>query len=92
MLESALIGAPHPDLGESLVAVLVPASDAEPDIAAIRQALKAQLAGFKQPRAYVLADARPRNTMGKVQKNALRERHARIIETGQARATAPASS
>ncbi|MDI3336992.1 malonyl-CoA synthase [Defluviimonas aestuarii] len=73
VLESAVIGAPHPDFGEGVVAVVVPESDAAPDAQAIRAALGQSLAKFKQPKHIAFRDALPRNTMGKVQKAALRE-------------------
>ncbi len=74
--ESAVVGAPHPDFGESVVAVLVPEAGTEIDIAAIEAAARTQLAGFKRPRRFEIVDALPRNTMGKVQKNELRARYA----------------
>ena len=74
--ESAVIGLPHPDFGEAVFAILVRAKDAEPDLAAIRAAVDARLAKFKQPKAYAVVDALPRNTMGKVQKAALRQSYA----------------
>ena len=79
VLESAVIGVPHADFGESVVAILVPRKGETPEIEAIRTRLRDTLAGFKQPRAYVLMNELPRNTMGKVQKNALREAHAHIF-------------
>ncbi|MCE8007653.1 malonyl-CoA synthase [Aestuariivita sp.] len=72
VLESAVIGVPHPDFGETPVAVLV--ADGDLDEAAVAAAVKHSLAGFKCPRAYVVVEALPRNTMGKVQKNVLRDR------------------
>jgi len=74
VLESAVVGAPHADLGESVVAVLVPEPGAGIDLAAVEAAVSDRLARFKQPRHYALADALPRNTMGKVQKAELRAR------------------
>ncbi|MBF9058658.1 AMP-binding protein [Rhodobacterales bacterium HKCCSP123] len=71
--ESAVIGAPHPDFGESVVAVLVPEAGTEIDLAAIEAAARADLAGFKRPRHVAVVDALPRNTMGKVQKAELRK-------------------
>ena len=71
--ESAVVGAPHPDFGESVVAVLVPEAGAEIDLAAIEAAARAELAGFKRPRHVVVLEALPRNTMGKVQKAELRK-------------------
>jgi malonyl-CoA/methylmalonyl-CoA synthetase len=73
VLESAVVGVPHPDFGETVVAVLVPAKGQTPDIAAIQSNVEAQLARFKQPRSYHVMDTLPRNTMGKVQKNILRD-------------------
>ncbi|MDG3041606.1 malonate--CoA ligase [Roseicyclus marinus] len=76
VLESAVIGVPHPDFGEAVLAVLVPTKDATPDLAAIDTALRATLARFKQPKALELVDSLPRNKMGKVQKAELRARFA----------------
>jgi malonyl-CoA/methylmalonyl-CoA synthetase len=76
VLESAVIGLPHPDFGEAVFAVLVPQPGAAIDIAAIDAALREHLARYKQPKAIEVVDALPRNTMGKVQKNLLRERFA----------------
>ena len=73
--ESAVIGVLHPDLGEGVVAVVVPAPGARPDPASLAAALKAKIAGFKVPKQLFVADELPRNTMGKVQKNLLRERY-----------------
>lgn len=70
--ESAVIGAPHPDMGEGVVAVLVAATDAHHDESALRDALDG-LAKFKRPRKFFWVDALPRNAMGKVQKKLLRE-------------------
>ncbi len=73
--ESAVIGVPHPDFGEAVVAVVVPKPGAAPDAEAIMAQLKRQIANFKVPkRVFVQADL-PRNTMGKVQKNLLRQQH-----------------
>ena len=70
--ESAVIGVPHPDFGEGVVAVVVPENPKiEPET--ISAALAGQLARFKQPKQVLLVDELPRNTMGKVQKKALRE-------------------
>jgi malonyl-CoA/methylmalonyl-CoA synthetase len=76
VLESAVIGVPHGDLGECPVGVVVAAKDAAPDLDAISATLQSQLARFKCPRKLLLVDALPRNTMGKVQKNVLRETYA----------------
>lgn len=72
VLESAVIGVPHADLGEVPLAVLVPQPGAEINLEAVKTAVGAALARFKQPREYRVLEALPRNTMGKVQKVALR--------------------
>jgi malonyl-CoA/methylmalonyl-CoA synthetase len=72
VLESAVIGVPHPDFGEAVVAVVVRAPGANPDVEALSQALAAKLAPYKRPKHIVLRAELPRNTMGKVQKAALR--------------------
>lgn len=74
VLESAVVAAPHPDFGEAVVAVVVPMAPGSVEIAAIEAAAAQGLARFKQPTHIVLAEELPRNTMGKVQKNILRER------------------
>jgi malonyl-CoA/methylmalonyl-CoA synthetase len=73
--ESAVVGVPHPDFGEVGVAVVIPRNGAELDGERIIAALKAQLANFKIPKRCFVVDELPRNTMGKVQKNLLREQH-----------------
>jgi malonyl-CoA/methylmalonyl-CoA synthetase len=77
--ESAVIGVPHPDLGEGVVAVVVLRPGETADAATITAALADQLARFKQPRHILFIDALPKNTMGKVQKKALREEHAGLF-------------
>jgi len=79
VLESAVIGVPHADFGETVVGVLVAEPGQAPDLDAIRAALGASLARFKQPRHLEIVDALPRNTMGKVQKNILRDRYAALF-------------
>lgn len=71
--ESAVIGVPHPDFGEAVFAVLVPQKGAALDAGQALAAISDRLARFKQPKAAVLVESLPRNTMGKVQKNLLRE-------------------
>lgn len=73
--ESAVIGVPHPDFGEGVVAVVAEAPGADLDPAAITGALATQLAAFKRPKKVVVVDELPRNAMGKVQKAALRTLH-----------------
>ena len=79
VLESAVIGIPHPDFGEGVVAVIVPQSGAKLIQEDIMLKLKDQIARFKHPKRIVFIDELPRNTMGKVQKNDLRERFARLF-------------
>ncbi len=74
VLESAVIGVPHSDFGEAVVAVLVPKPDETPDVEAIGRSISTSLARFKHPREFILVDELPRNTMGKVMKNVLRDR------------------
>ena len=80
VLESAVIGVPHPDFGEAVVAVIVAAQDvaasgAAPDPTALIAALKTKIANFKLPKRVFVVEELPRNIMGKVQKAALRDRH-----------------
>ena len=74
VFESAVIGVPHRDFGEAVTAVVVPKPGRKPDEAAIIATLRARIAGFKVPKRVYVADELPRNQMGKVQKNLLRER------------------
>eukprot|EP00903_Cladosiphon_okamuranus_P001120 g1118.t1 len=71
--ESAVIGVPHADFGETVLGLVVPSGNEQPDLDAILKAAGASLARFKHPRKLILVDALPRNTMGKVQKNVLRD-------------------
>jgi len=73
--ESAVVGVPHPDLGEVGVAVVIakPGATVQPD--QVIASLKARLANFKIPKHCVIVSELPRNTMGKVQKNLLREQY-----------------
>jgi malonyl-CoA/methylmalonyl-CoA synthetase len=74
VLESAVVGVPDADLGESVVAGVVLEPGAALTAAAVRDAAREHLAGFKVPKRVELLEALPRNTMGKVEKRALRER------------------
>ena len=73
--ESALVGVPHPDFGEVGVAVVVAKKGAHPLPETIVAQLKSQLANFKIPKRCFVVPELPRNTMGKVQKNVLREQY-----------------
>lgn len=74
--ESAVIGVPHPDLGEGVVGVVTARKGASLDEASLLAGLASKLARFKQPRRLFVIDELPRNTMGKVQKNLLRQQFA----------------
>ncbi|MBR0931041.1 malonyl-CoA synthase [Bradyrhizobium diazoefficiens] len=73
VIESAVIGVPHADFGEGVTAVLVRQPGASIDEAAVLKGLDGRLAKFKMPKRVFVVDELPRNTMGKVQKNVLRE-------------------
>ena len=73
VIESAVFGVPHPDFGESVVAAVVVTPDAQITPDTLHEGVAKHLAKFKHPREYILMDALPRNTMGKVQKNLLRQ-------------------
>ncbi|MET3971136.1 MULTISPECIES: malonate--CoA ligase [Bradyrhizobium] len=73
VVESAVIGVPHADFGEGVTAVLVCNEGADVTEAAVLKALDGRLAKFKMPKRVFVVDELPRNTMGKVQKNVLRD-------------------
>ena len=81
VLETAVIGVPHPDFGETVVAVVVaePAAKVEPSWLA--EEMQEKLAKFKLPRSYQIVPQLPRNTMGKVQKAALRTQYNGLFQT-----------
>jgi malonyl-CoA/methylmalonyl-CoA synthetase len=78
--ESAVIGCPHADFGEGVVAVVVPQAGVKLDADALMQAIKSQIANFKVPKHLFVVDELPRNVMGKVQKKALRETYADVFK------------
>ncbi|MEX2129468.1 MAG: malonyl-CoA synthase [Xanthobacteraceae bacterium] len=82
--ESAVIGVPHPDFGEGVTAVVVREKNASLSEEEVIKALADRLAKFKQPKRVFFVDELPRNAMGKVQKNALRETYARTFARGAA--------
>jgi malonyl-CoA/methylmalonyl-CoA synthetase len=73
--ESAVVGVPHPDFGEAVVAIVVPSGSSDLDEVQLRAALKSELANYKIPKRIHLVQELPRNAMGKVQKSLLRERY-----------------
>lgn len=77
--ESAVIGVPHADFGEAVVAVVVPSGE-DVSLEALRVALDDRLARFKQPKAVINLKELPRNTMGKVQKNVLRDTYVALFQ------------
>jgi malonyl-CoA/methylmalonyl-CoA synthetase len=76
VLESAVIGLPDPDFGEAVAAVVVLEEGAQLSGEGIRNAVKQQAANFKVPKQVFFVASLPRNTMGKVQKNVLRQNYA----------------
>ena len=79
VVESAVIGVPHADFGEAVVAVLVVRGNVV-DQTRVDAYLAGKLARYKQPKRVVCVDDLPRNAMGKVQKNVLRETYADLLE------------
>ena len=77
--ESAVIGVPHPDFGEGVTAVVVTEKGAKLSEDDVIEALAERLAKFKQPKRVFFVEELPRNTMGKVQKNVLRETYAQTF-------------
>jgi malonyl-CoA/methylmalonyl-CoA synthetase len=75
VVESAVIGLPHPDFGEAVAAVVVSRKPASFDTAAVLAALKERIANYKVPKRLFVVEDLPRNAMGKVQKNVLRDRY-----------------
>ena len=71
--ESAVIGMPHPDFGEAVMAIIVPRPGAAIQVESVKVRLRGSLANYKLPKLVVLSKELPRNSMGKVQKNLLRE-------------------
>ena len=73
--ESAVVGVPHPDFGEAVIAIVVPKPGVQLDAGALVASLKQRIANFKVPKQVFIAGELPRNAMGKVQKNVLRQAH-----------------
>ncbi|MCB1389073.1 MAG: AMP-binding protein [Rhodobacteraceae bacterium] len=72
--EAAVVGVPHPDFGEAVLAVVAPRSGQPLDMSAVNARLATQLAGYKRPKRIEVIDAMPRNAMGKIVKRELRDR------------------
>ena len=80
--ESAVVGISHPDFGEGVIAVVQQRTGGKaPTADAIVQRLKGELANFKVPKRVYFVDELPRNAMGKVQKNVLRDRYKDAFST-----------
>lgn len=79
VVETAVIGVPHADFGEGVVAVVVVEPGANFTEKDAMQAISGRIARFKLPKRIVCVDELPRNTMGKVQKNILRDRFAGVL-------------
>jgi len=79
VVESAVIGLPHPDFGEAVAAVVVGARESATSAEEIVARLRGQIANFKLPKRVWVVDELPRNAMGKVQKNLLRERYGKAF-------------
>ena len=82
VLESAVVGVPHADFGEAGAAVVVLRAGRHLDEAALIARLKDKLANYKVPKRAFFVEGLPRNTMGKVQKNLLRENYRNACEAG----------
>lgn len=80
VVESAVIGVPHPDFGEGVTAIVVREKGSALDEQAVVASLTDRLARYKQPKRVIFITALPRNTMGKVQKNVLRDTYADLYE------------
>ena len=81
ILESAVVGVPHPDFGETVIGILVADTGAELDFEAVRKKLTTSMAQFKHPQKLIILSELPRNAMGKVQKKALREQFAYLFQS-----------
>jgi malonyl-CoA/methylmalonyl-CoA synthetase len=81
VIECAVIGVPHADFGEGVTAVVVCGKGAGVSEASVLKALEGRLAKFKMPKRVFVVDELPRNTMGKVQKNVLRDNYKDIYKS-----------
>ena len=90
--ESAVVGVPHPDYGEGVIAIVVPHAGAVLNEHHLIDTIKAQLAGFKCPKRIFSLPELPRNAMGKVQKNVLRQQFAETFHAPEAHPVARTGS
>lgn len=79
IVESAVVGVPHADFGEAVLAAVVAESGSRVTATGIIEQLRGELANFKIPKRVLLVGELPRNSMGKVQKNELRQRYADLL-------------
>ena len=84
VVESAVIGLPHPDFGEGVTAVVAKAKGATIDEGQVLKALNDRLASYKHPKRILFVDELPRNVMGKVQKNVLRDTYSALYQKATA--------
>ena len=77
--ESAVVGVPHPDFGEAVIAIVVAKPGIALDARQIIAELKRRIASFKVPKQVFVVDTLPRNAMGKVQKNTMRDEHRQLF-------------
>ena len=91
VVESAVIGVPHPDFGEAVVAVVVGKHGMALASTALIDTLKGRIANYKVPKRVFVVEQLPRNTMGKVQKNVLRERYKATFTPARAVDVKPSS-
>jgi malonyl-CoA/methylmalonyl-CoA synthetase len=77
--ESAVIGVPHPDFGEAVVAIVARVPGSAITATDIAAAVSSELAAFKRPKSAIIVDELPRNAMGKVQKAELRGLHQKLF-------------
>jgi len=91
VVESAVIGVPHPDFGEAVVAVVVGKHGTALASTALVDTLKDRIANYKVPKRVFVIEQLPRNTMGKVQKNVLRERYKETFSPARTVGAKPSS-